>query len=356
MHKENSLRFEFSTSMANNWRNKTVKVSLILVIVTIALAFICLMVGYQFYGPDLLLQTFKGGGDEGIRKIIWTLRFPRLMMAFEVGAALALSGLALQSLLKNPLVDPYLIGASSGAAFGAALIMVFVPTGVGLAVMGLGLKFALSIMAFLGALGAIAFLYISSLHKGDFSTKRLILMGVVLGAFLSSLVALLIFIRGESIRQVIYWLMGSLEIAPSGGWKILGIILIAGWFFLFTRSWRMNLLSQGESTALGLGVRVAALKKEILITSAILTASAVSMSGVIGFVGLIVPHFFRMIFGPDNRLLIPVTGLGGGILLMAADLLARPALHPEELPIGIITTILGAPFFWLVLKSPAAER
>ena len=346
----------FVLRMESNWRNKTIRISLILVLAGIVLAVFCLMVGYQFYGPKVLIETLRGGGDEQIREIIWTLRFSRLMMAFEVGAALALSGLALQSLLKNPLVDPYLIGASSGAAFGAALIMVFIPPGVGLAVLGFGLKFALSAMAFLGALGAITFLYISSFRKGDFSTKRLILMGVVLGAFLSSLVALLIFIRGESIRQVIFWLMGSLENAPSGGWKILGIVLIAGWVFLFTRSWRLNLLSQGESTALGLGVRVASLKREILITSAVLTASAVSMSGVIGFVGLIVPHFFRMIFGPDNRLLIPVTGLGGGILLMAADLLARPALHPEELPIGIITTILGAPFFWLVLKTPAAER
>jgi iron complex transport system permease protein len=279
-----------------------------------------------------------------------------MIMAFEVGAALALSGLALQSLLRNPLVDPYLIGASSGAAFGAALVLVFVPTGISIAIMGLGFKVALSLMAFSGALAAIAFLYVSSYRRGDFSTKRLVLMGVVLGAFLSSLVALLIILRGESLRQVVLWLMGSLEIAPKGGWKILGLILILGWFFLFSRSYRLNLLSQGEMVAKGLGVNVGNLKRDVLIMSAILTASAVSMSGVIGFVGLIVPHFFRMIHGPDNRVLIPITGLGGGILLMAADILARPALHAGEIPIGIITTILGAPFFWFVLRTPAGER
>jgi len=314
------------------------------------------MVGTRFYGLTTIFKSLSFEDGNIIKTIIWSLRFPRLMMAFEVGAALALSGLALQSLLRNPLVDPYLIGASSGAAFGAALILVLVPAGVSIAFMQFGFKVAMSIMAFLGALGSIAFLYISSYRRGDFSTRRLILMGVVLGAFLSSLVALMIILRGESLRQVVLWLMGSLEIAPRGGWIILGLILLAGWIFLFTRSYRLNLLSQGEMVALGLGVNVNSLKRQVLIISAILTAAAVSMSGVIGFVGLIVPHFFRMIHGPDNRVLIPVTGLGGGILLMAADIFARPAFHAGEIPIGIITTILGAPFFWLVLRTPAGEK
>jgi iron complex transport system permease protein len=181
-------------------------------------------------------------------------------------------------------------------------------------------------------------------------------MGVVLGAFLSALVAFLIIASGESLRQVIWWLMGSMEIGPRNGWMILGPIVLFIWIYLFRRSYMMNLLSQGEDTASGLGVRVKNLKKEILVASAILTASAVSMSGVIGFVGLIVPHYFRMKFGPDNRFLVPVTGLGGGILLMAADLIAQNILPVGEIPIGIITTILGAPFFWFVLRSSATDR
>lgn len=342
--------------MNKTWKRKAFEASILLVATAIILGMVCLMVGTRFYNPRVLIESLRGNTDERIQTIIWTLRFPRMIMAFEVGAALALSGLALQSLLRNPLVDPYLIGASSGAAFGAAIVLVFVPVGVSVAIMGLGFKVAMSVMAFSGALAAIAFLYVSSYRKGDFSTKRLILMGVVLGAFLSSLVALLIIVRGESLRQVVLWLMGSLEIAPRGGWIILGIILIIGWLFLFARSYKLNLLSQGEIVALGLGVKVNKLKREILISSAILTATAVSMSGVIGFVGLIVPHFFRMIYGPDNRILVPVTALGGGILLMAADLFARSALHVGEIPIGIITTILGAPFFWLVLRTPAGEK
>lgn len=329
----------------------------------IVLGVVSLMVGTEFYSIPVLIDTFNGGGDIGTRTIIWSLRFPRMIMAFEVGAALALAGLALQALLKNPLVEPYLIGASSGAAFGATVVLVFLPivlgvfsSGVESQIASIGTRSLLSIAAFLGALAAISFLYVSSYKKGDFSTKRLILMGVVLGAFLSAFVALMIIASGESLRQVIWWLMGSLEIGPRGGWLILGLILIAIWLFLFARSYKLNLLSQGEETALGLGVRVQSLKREILIAAALLTAAAVSMSGVIGFVGLIVPHFFRMIHGPDNRVLIPITGLGGGLLLMTADLIAQNALPIGELPIGIITTILGAPFFWFVLRTPAGDR
>ncbi|MCD6218444.1 iron ABC transporter permease [bacterium] len=329
----------------------------------IILAVVSLMVGSRFYSLPVLIETFNGGGDDGTRTIIWSLRFPRMIMAFEVGAALALAGLALQALLKNPLVEPYLIGASSGAAFGATAVLVFLPILLGVFAAGsesqiasMGTRTLMSIAAFLGALAAISFLYISSYKKGDFSTKRLILMGVVLGAFLSSFVALMIIASGESLRQVIWWLMGSLEIGPRGGWVILGFVLIIVWIYLFARSYKLNLLSQGEETALGLGVRIKSLKREILIAAAILTAAAVSMSGVIGFVGLIVPHFFRMVHGPDNRVLIPITGLGGGLLLMAADLVAQNVLPVGELPIGIITTILGAPFFWLVLRTPAGER
>jgi iron complex transport system permease protein len=284
-----------------------------------------------------------------------------MLIAFEIGASLALAGLALQSLLKNPLVEPYLVGASSGAAFGATVVLVLIPSITGTIVgefgysMGLDTRIILSIAAFLGALAAIAFLYIASYRQGDFSTKRLILMGVVMGAFLSSIVALMMIVSGENLKRVIWWLMGSLTIAPRGGWIFLGIVLIASWVFLFLRSYKLNLLSQGEEIALGLGVKVRSLKLEILIVSSVLTAAAVSISGVIGFVGLIVPHFFRMIHGPDNRILVPVTGIGGGILLMAADLLAHNIVL-GELPVGIITTILGAPFFWFVLSTPAGEK
>lgn len=347
-----------------DWRKRTVNVVIKLLLAAFALGFFSLIFGSgEFYTPSVLLQTLSGGGAVNDRTIIWLLRFPRMVMAFEVGAALALAGLSLQSLLKNPLVEPYLIGASSGAAFGAAVVMVLIPLGGGafalhgnFAVFSIGTRVMLSVAAFAGALGAITFLYVSSYKSGDFSTRRLILMGVVLGAFLSALVAFLIIASGESLRQVIWWLMGSMEIGPTNGWMILGPIVLFIWIYLFRRSYMMNLLSQGEDTASGLGVRVKNLKKEILVASAILTASAVSMSGVIGFVGLIVPHYFRMKFGPDNRFLVPVTGLGGGILLMAADLVAQNILPVGEIPIGIITTILGAPFFWFVLRSSSADR
>ncbi|MBU1023023.1 iron ABC transporter permease, partial [bacterium] len=226
----------------------------------ILLAFISLMVGSHFYAPSVLIETLRGDGESTARTIIWSLRFPRMIMAFEVGAALALAGLALQSLLKNPLVEPYLIGASSGAAFGATLILVFFPVLMGVFAIeaesmsaAIGIRSLISIAAFLGALVAISFLYISSYKKGDFSTKRLILMGVVLGAFLSAFVALMIIASGESIRQVVWWLMGSLEIGPRNGWIILGVVLIIFWIYLFTKSYKLNLLSQGEETALGLG-------------------------------------------------------------------------------------------------------
>ena len=281
--------------------------------------------------------------------ILLQVRMPRLLLAFLVGGSLAAVGVALQALLRNPLADPFVIGISSGAALGAAIAILF---GVGVSVWSWS---ALPICAFLGALLSLLIVYhISARHYG-FSIYTLLLGGVVLNAIFSALIMFLTSVADPNRAFGMYaWLMGSLTGPEFPTLGILTLYLGVGLSILATQSQSLNLLTLGEEAARSLGVEVERVKKLVFFASALLTGAVVAFSGLIGFVGLIVPHAVRLAVSADHRLLLPIAGLTGGVFLMVADTVARTLLSPAEIPVGVVTALVGGPvFLYLLMNRPA---
>lgn len=284
--------------------------------------------------------------------IIFDIRLPRVLLACVVGASLSAAGVAFQGLLRNPLADPYITGVSSGAALGAVIAIL---TGIplvfskhGLALLG---RATIPAMAFLGGIGSVyAVLYLSRVD-GRLPVDTFLLAGVVVGSFLWAVISFLMTLSGKALHEIVFWLMGSLS---GRGWDDLWMALpwsIAGIAALYLFSRDLNILALGEEQAWQLGVEVEWSKLLIVLTSAMLTASAVAVSGIIGFIGLVVPHMTRIIVGPDHRLLLPTSLLSGALFLVAADTLARVILPPVEIPVGVITAMVGGPFFLYLLKE-----
>ncbi len=287
--------------------------------------------------------TEQGIGDTA-SIILLQVRMPRVVLAFFVGGSLAMVGVALQALLRNPLADPFVIGISSGAALGAAIALLF---GVGIS---MGSISALPICAFAGALLALIIMYRISLAQYGFSVYTLLLAGVVLNAIFSAFIMFLTSIADPTRAFGMYaWLMGTLT-GPD--WPTMGMLLLyltVGLIVLGRHAQSLNLLTLGEETARSLGVDVERVKKSVFLAAALLTGAVVSFSGIIGFVGLIIPHAIRLVVSADHRLLLPVAGLAGGMFLMLADTVARTALSPSEFPVGVITALVGGPIFlWLL--------
>lgn len=276
--------------------------------------------------------------------ILLQVRMPRVLLAFLVGGSLAMVGVALQALLRNPLADPFVIGISSGAALGAAIALLF---GVGISI---GSISALPVCAFAGALVSLMIMYRISSAQFGFSVYTLLLAGVVLNAIFSAFIMFLTSIAEPNRVYGMYaWLMGTL-IGPD--WTTLGILVLylgVGLVILGMHAQSLNLLTLGEETARSLGVEVERVKKSVFLAAALLTGAVVSFSGIIGFVGLIIPHAVRLVVSADHRLLLPVAGLVGGMFLMMADTVARTAVSPSEFPVGVITALVGGPIFlWLL--------
>lgn len=283
--------------------------------------------------------------------IVWNLRLPRALLAASVGACLALAGCMMQGLLRNPMADPYVIGVSAGASVGGAIA--FMLAGA------LGWRWGIALtplLAFLGAIGAVVLVYLVAKVGGRIPIMNLLLSGIALNTVLSALLSFLIYFATRELQSLIYWLMGSFT---GRGWAHVGIIiphLLIGLVLAVFLARDLNALSLGEEAATTLGVNVEGSKRLLLFASTLLTAGAVAVSGIIGFVGLLVPHIGRLLFGPDHRLLLPTSALLGGIFLVAADLLSRIMIANAELPVGIITSICGGPFFLYLLRRNAARR
>ena len=276
--------------------------------------------------------------------ILWQVRVPRVLLAFMVGGSLAAVGASLQALLRNPLADPYVIGISSGAALGAAVAILF---GIGLSILGLSV---LPFYAFLGALLALLIVYRIALSYGSFSMHTLLLGGVVLNAIFSALILFLTSLADPYKASGMYaWLMGSLTGPDFQTVLVLAVYLLLGVAVLVSQASALNLLTLGEEAARSLGVEVERVKRVIFAASALLTGSVVAFSGLIGFVGLIVPHAIRLVFGADHRLLLIASGMVGGTFLMVADTLARTLLSPTEIPVGVVTALAGGPVFLYLL-------
>ena len=275
--------------------------------------------------------------------IVWNLRLPRVILAGLVGSGLALAGAVFQALLRNPMADPHILGASQGAALGACLAML---TGFKL---GSSTLWAVPAAAFAGAWVTVALVYLLTQVEGRVPVLTLLLAGIAVGTFFSSLTALVIFFSGDKLHGVVYWLMGSFS---GRNWDYVAMVfpyVVLGSGIILSMSRELNLLVMGEETAQHLGVATEKTKKILLAAASLITAAAVSASGVIGFVGLIVPHMVRLLVGADHGILLPAAGLLGAIVLIGADMAARLLMPPVELPVGAITSLLGAPFFVYLL-------
>lgn len=284
--------------------------------------------------------------------IIWSVRIPRVLLGAGVGAGLALTGAALQAMVRNMLADPYILGISGGASTGAAAAILF---GVGAA---LGSQ-ALPIVAFLGALGASLLVFFIARSAGRITSLRLLLAGVAVGYALQAATSFMIFISdsAEGSRSVMFWLLGSLSLAR---WDfILGAVIIAvtaSFFALLFWSQQLDALAIGDDTALTLGINPDRTRIKLLGVVSLCTGCVVAASGAIGFVGLVIPHLGRRLVGAIHRRLLPVVALIGAIFLVWADVFARTVLQPRELPIGIITALIGAPFLLILVRKMYVEH
>ncbi|MBK5444154.1 iron ABC transporter permease [Peribacillus sp. TH24] len=304
----------------------------------------------QIIGKEFFHLPISVEPDVMLTNIVMNIRLPRVLLAGLVGASLAIAGAAFQGLLRNPLADPYTLGISSGASVGAVLTLFL---NISLPLIGLYTLPALSIMFSLLTI----FCVLTFARKMDRSMKveTIILTGIIFSSFLSAFISLMIALTGEELRQIIGWLMGSVSMR---GWNYIAIILpffIIGSLILIMNTQELNAMTFGEERAKHLGVNVQRRKMWILIAGSILTGAAVAVSGTIGFVGLVIPHLVRRIWGPDHKHLLPLSLLVGSGFLILADLVARTIIAPSELPIGVITSLIGAPAFALILLKRRRE-
>lgn len=321
---------------------------LLLAAITAVAVLLSLRLGAVRLGAAEVVDALRGRGDPAAVAIVQRLRLPRSVLAALVGGSLAASGAAFQALLRNPLAEPYILGVSGGAAVGAVGAIVLglsAPSGAGTAVAAFG-----------GAILAIVLvLRLAGSVGRALDTRVLLLSGVVIGAFFNAVILLaLTFADLESFRSALFWMMGSVAGAT---WREIGVLAAAavpGLAVLLALARPLNLLAVGEETAAYLGVRTERVKLAAYAAASLLAAAAVAVAGVIGFVGLVVPHVVRILWGADHRFLLPASVLLGATFLVLADALARTVAAPTELPIGVVTAFVGVPFFLWILRRRGA--
>jgi iron complex transport system permease protein len=324
-------------------------------VVVVALKLGAVPVSLYGLGRDLisvlLRQTSQLSSDYGM--IVIEIRLPRILLAIVVGASLSVAGTSFQALLRNPLADPYVLGVSMGAALGAVLALIAEPH-LALPVWLAALFTPLG--AFIGAAATIAAVYLLGRREGQIDSATLLLAGIISSSFLSAIIMfLLTTLTGRDFRGMAFWLMGDLSspLQPSLRW-VLGIGFLIATGAIYTTAADLNLLLAGEKEAMHLGVDVRRVRLVVYIAASILTGLAVSVSGAIGYVGLLVPHVMRLLFGSDHRTLLPTAAFGGAIAVVIADTLARTVVAPSELPVGAMTALVGAPLFIYLLRRRMA--
>lgn len=331
---------------------KVIKTSVILILVLLTVAILSLLAGTTRIGAAAILKGLWYGWREGYsgltppeKTIIFSIRIPRIIFAGIVGASLSTAGVVFQALLRNPLADPYILGVSGGSAVGAILGII----------LGAGLfPFGIPCMAFLGAILTVILVFGIARTGRELQSNTLLLAGVIVNAFFSAVIMFLISTcRSSELHNIMFWLMGDLSLAARGETILTGLFLAAGFIIIYIHSRPLNLIVTGEETALQLGVTVERTKKILFLSASLVVGVAVSFSGIIGFVGLIIPHIVRMLLGSDHRLLLPASLLFGASFLIVADTLARTIISPTELPVGVITAICGAPYFIYLLRRRA---
>jgi len=311
--------------------------------VLVIIVLIALSIGSERISGANVIGALTGadGVPDGDRMIVMELRLPRVLLAVIVGAGLSVAGLVFQALLRNPLAEPYILGISSGGTVGP-LLAISLTAGAGV--------FVTPLASFAGSASVMLLVYTLAHRRGRLDPYTLLLSGVMIGAFFNAAVLLIVAIVNQEMRSAFLWLMGNLSAAnPSTVWIVGPPVVLASAVLLWLAK-GFNLIATGEETALQLGVNVPTLKKVSYLLASFITGLVVSVSGVVGFVGLIIPHICRMLFGPDHRLLVPASFLLGAIFLVGADLLARTVIAPTEVPVGAVTAAIGAPVFVYLLK------
>lgn len=325
-----------------------------LLVLLLAAGAVSLVVGAADQSPQQVLGALQDGARalltgqaypaDGLHTIVLNLRLPRLLLAALVGMCLALSGAIMQALFQNPMADPYIVGVSSGAGLGAVVAMMVAPP---LTLLGMT---AVPALAFIGALGVVLIVYLLSQRAGRVHTATLLLTGIAVGSLVSAVTSFLLLVMEQDLRGVLFWLLGGLS---GRSWPQVAMIApqaLIGLAACLVTVRPLNLLLLGEDTAASLGLNVTVTKRWLLALASLLAAGAVAVGGIIAFVGLVVPHLTRLLVGPDHRHLLPVAALGGALLLVLADVVSRLLLPPSELPLGIITSALGCPFFLYLLR------
>ena len=322
---------------------RLVSVSFFLLLILFAVIFLGISMGSTAGGLKAIFQSLLdlGDSDPTLATIIWKIRFPRVLLATLVGAALSLGGLVFQALLRNPLAEPYILGISGGSAIGA--------------IIGILLGFSrfpgVSFTAFTGSIATLLLILVMSSGKTILKKDTLLLSGVMVNAFCSAVIMFLISLTQDArLHNIIFWLMGDLSVGELRHAGLLAAMLIPCFILIFWLSNAMNLLLMGKEMAQTMGVNIKVVTITLLVTTSFMVSATVSFCGLIGFVGLVIPHLLRLILGPDQRILVPACVLGGGAYMVLCDTLARVLPEQGEMPAGVITAMVGAPLFIFLLK------
>ena len=297
------------------------------------------------WGKLIGCETVFAEMDRLLPVIVFDVRMPRILTSAVVGGGLAMTGAVFQGILLNPLADPYTLGVSAGAAFGASVAILLNIGSIGI--------FPVSVFAFAGASATLAFVIYLASSGGGISSGNLILSGIIVAAILSAGISLVKYIADEQVAVIIFWLMGSFGSKTWGDLLVALVFVCVGMVVFVFYARDLNLMSLGHRTASSLGVDTRKVTLLLLVTASMVAAVCVSVSGIIGFVGLLIPHMMRSVIGPDNRRLIPLSFLAGAILLLCADTVTRAVL-PVEIPIGVLTALIGGPFFCYIFRKRQA--
>jgi iron complex transport system permease protein len=333
--------------------SRVVRVSLVLVLVLFVSVMISSLMGAADIGVFRGLRGLLWGWHEGStfladseKTILFSVRLPRIVFAGIVGAALSLAGVVFQGLLRNPLAEPFILGVSGGAAVGAIAGIL-----LGIA----AIPFGVPLLAFLGSVVTVILVFMVGRGKSGINSTTFLLAGVIINAFFSAIIMFLISISSRAdLHHIAFWLMGDLSLARFEEIVMAGTFLAGAFLIIYAYARPLNLIIGGEETAMQLGVNVERTKIILFLAGSLITAVAVSFAGIIGFVGLIVPHMMRMLFGSDHRLLLPASFLFGAAFLITADTIARTLIAHTELPVGVVTALCGAPYFIYLLKTRRA--
>jgi len=344
-------------------RRRIVAVSLVLLVIWACTALFALAVGSVRIPPRTLIRLVaervsgRSPLEEPFATILFSIRLPRVCLGSLVGAALAMAGAAFQSLLRNPLADPFVLGVSTGASFGTILYSLLTASW-GAAEAAAGLAYGRPVAAFAGAALVVAAVYfLSGSGRGTAdSSQRLLLSGIVLASFLSSINVILLTSTSQAdLRGIFYWLIGDLSRPVDASIYVVTLLVLAGFLLLYPFSRSLNVIATGEEDAAILGIEVPRVKAGVYLVASLITGAVVSVSGPVAYIGLICPHLGRMMFGSDNRILFPAVFVFGAIFTLLADTLARTLLSPAELPVGVITALVGAPLFVYLVRRGSGQ-